>query len=261
MGRRIVAKPSRAAAQRGKGRGELFSFQVRVTQDLDTPVPLKAGFALLQCSVRHMADHEVDIVPQVAGKLNVGARIFSDDKQKMIFETRLFSQPKILAPRAWTPVQISIPQEQVTTGVSCLLNIDFVREHEFWFADKGGTAYEHRIVFGTGATGYDIFERLAAVEKAVAALRGEFDAFQVQVPRLLNAVSASNAAASIVGRVRAALDRDEAQAGLPLQRLSLEIEALWQAYDNIAQVLDASTSGAALAQSAAKDRRPKSIAR
>jgi hypothetical protein len=237
MARSIVAKPSRGITSLDKNRERMFSFQIRMLQDLDRPVPIKNGHATLQGSVSHSDDKEVMIAPETRGKVNLGARLYSEDKQQLIFETRLFSHPRALPPKTWIPVQVSIPREPITMGTSYVLSIDFVREFKYWFSDKGGDAYEHLVVFGDGPAA-DPLQRLDELERAFASIHNDINTLRSQLPRLLNAISAANAAASIVGQTKNILSPEDGEVALALQRLTYEVQSLWQAYDIIAKQLD-----------------------
>lgn len=256
MARPVVAKPSRAITSLEKNRDRVFSFQIQVLQDLGRPVPIKNEFATLQCSVRHLDDKQVMIAPETRGMVNLGARLYSADKQQTIFETRLFSQPTALTPKTWIPVQMSIPRGPITMGVFYVLNIDFVREFRYWFADRGGDAYEHLVVFGD-APAADALERLGAIEGAFASIRSDINTFRSQLPRLLNAISAANAAASIVGRAKNTLGTEDGQVAMALQKLTYEVQALWQAHDVIAKKLDPDGSAGKMPQAAKPNPRRK----
>ncbi len=141
-------------------------------------------------------------------------------------------------------------------GVSYVLNIDFVREFRYWFADRGETAYEHLVVFGD-APAADALQRLDAIEEALGSMRSDINAFRSQLPRLLNAISAANAAASIVGRAKDTLSADDGHVAMALQKLTYEVQALWQAHDVIAKKLDADGSAGKIPQAAKQNLRRK----
>lgn len=245
-GRGGPVKPPGGVTPAEAERPVVFPFQFQIGQDLNKPIPVGVDAAVLHCAVRHTLATEINLRPSsTAGELNLGARLYSEDKQLRVYETRLFSQPRTLQPRAWTPVTITIPRDIVKLGIPYVLNVDFVREHEYWFSNKGGGDYEHLVSFADQQSGTAGPDRFSAIEKELAAMRANIESFQSHVPKLLNAISAANAAASIVGKAKSAIDAEEGPIGKALQKLSYEVGSLWQAYDAIAKRLDASAADGA----------------
>jgi hypothetical protein len=66
----------------------------------------------------------------------------------------------------------------------------------------------------------------------------DIKAFRLQIPRFLNAISAANAAASIVGKAKGSLDAENGHVAKALRDFTYQIQSLWDAVDVIAKRLD-----------------------
>ena len=176
-----VEKPSDALL---KGdRQPVFPFEFEISRDRDNPVPIRNDVALLQCSVRHFREMDINIVPGVSHEINLGIRLIDLDTKQLSYENRLFSTPKILQTMRWVPVLISIPRQAIELGETYILIVDFVREHDYWFADRGGNDYKYLITFTDVSDEPDILGRLAEVEQDLAALRTGIDNLDRRVER------------------------------------------------------------------------------
>ncbi|MBV9862580.1 MAG: hypothetical protein JO267_10580 [Alphaproteobacteria bacterium] len=222
----------------------VFPYQFNLVRELNEPVPVMEESAILQCSFRHHNSTALTIRPWVTGELNLGVRLY-DQADEIVYEGRLFLEPHQVEPLQWTPVPIVIRRDLVQFGQPYVLRVDFVRENQYWFSLKGGQDYSYPIVFCDGTTATEAEDRVDALARQLASLRAEFDAlgpilaefqaFRTHIPRFLNAVSAANAAASIVGKAKGALDAEARDGAKDLPKIKYQIRSLWEALDALAK--------------------------
>jgi hypothetical protein len=235
----------------------VFAFDLQLMRDIVYPIPVGNDGGLLQCCVRHLHNTSIEIEPSTTGRLNFGLRVIAMDDAQLVYEDRLFRARATLHPNLWFETSILIPRDVVEPGKTYTLIIDIVKEHEYWFADRGGHDYRYMVTFSelSGDSSADILARLSELEQSVARVNlelkiykemlddnlrelapmvNEIRAFRVQIPRLLNAMTAANAAASVVGTTKLALDAASGRSTKLDRELKYQIELLWEAFDVIA---------------------------
>src|SRR5260370_7663447 len=185
-----VKKPSDGVTLLSEGDGQpVFPFEFQISRDLNDTVPISNEMAFLQCSVRHLSETDINIVPGVTGEINLGIRLNDLDGRKLVYEARLFLEPRTLTARAWTPVLISIPRSAVEKGKTYTLIVDFLMEHVYWFYLKGGSDYRYFITFSDELAKTDVLGRLDAIEQDLADFRKELTIYNTKLDKILDELS------------------------------------------------------------------------
>ncbi len=236
-----------------------FAFEVQLTTDINAPVPVTAAGARFKYSFRHFRSGIVKIDPRTPHTYNFGIRLYEDGIGKPVFETRAFHDEISLQSQVWAQATAVVPQEDLKNDTPYVLKLDFVKEDEFWFADRLQSDNSYVVHFVRASDEIELIPRLDGIEKQLAQIRHELDVyssefntnmaelattveevrrFRKQIPQILNAVSTANAASSIVGEVRGLLDSEAGVVVKSLSEFRRELSSIWDALDVVSKKCD-----------------------
>jgi glycosyltransferase involved in cell wall biosynthesis len=124
------------------------AFDFEFNMSIDEFVGVDDDGAKISGLVRHSCDKPVEVSTGGGrGALNVGYRLTQKIDGRVCFEDRMAVEERTAAPREWLPISAMIPLKYIDQTLVYELQIDFVREGEFWFSEKGYQPYRRDIIF------------------------------------------------------------------------------------------------------------------